>query len=183
MRLRSFASVLDANILAPMPVADTLLRLAEADPPFYRPLWSPDILRELRSTLLKFGYGESQAQRRTEKMREMFPEAEITGYEGLISSIDNQVDKKDRHIVAAAIRGSADCIVSDNRKHFPASALEPYGLECLSAEDFLVHQYHLNPEAFIVVIEEQALCIGREPARLIAQLSRYAPKLGDFIKA
>ena len=55
MRPHYFASVLDACVTAPMPVADTLLRLAERDPPFYAPLWSHHILAEVKSTLLKSG--------------------------------------------------------------------------------------------------------------------------------
>ncbi|MGE5567438.1 MAG: hypothetical protein ACM3S5_00225 [Rhodospirillales bacterium] len=45
-----YIAVLDTCVLAPMPLCDTLLRLAE-DPAFYIPKWSADILRELRSTL------------------------------------------------------------------------------------------------------------------------------------
>lgn len=37
-----YLAVLDACVLAPMPVCDTLLRLAE-EPAFYKPKWSEDI--------------------------------------------------------------------------------------------------------------------------------------------
>ena len=55
--------VLDTCVLAPMPLCDTLLRLAEA-PAFYIPKWSDEILRELRSTLQRMGYTPAQAGRR-----------------------------------------------------------------------------------------------------------------------
>jgi hypothetical protein len=74
-------------------------------------------------------------------MEEAFPEAMVSGYEKLISAMEN--DPKDRHVLAAAVRAGADCIVSDNVKDFQPDALRPYGLECLSAQDFLLHQYHL----------------------------------------
>lgn len=45
-----YIAVLDTCVLAPMPLCDTLLRLAE-DPAFYIPKYSPDIVLELRSTL------------------------------------------------------------------------------------------------------------------------------------
>jgi hypothetical protein len=54
-----------------------------------------------------------------------------------------------RHVLAAAVKCGAHSIVSDNGKHFPTEALSPYNLECLTAEDFMTHQYHLNPDAFI----------------------------------
>lgn len=92
-------------------------------------------------------------------------------------------DLKDRHVLAAAVRAHADCIVSDNRKHFPKSILEPIELECLTAESFLVEQYHLDPDAFIGLLAEQATDSRRSLAELVALLSRYAPKLAELIKA
>jgi hypothetical protein len=58
-----------------MPIADTLLRLAEHDPPFFAPKWSRDILDETGRTLVKFGYSAAQAKRRIDVMQEAFPEA------------------------------------------------------------------------------------------------------------
>ena len=51
MRINQYVAVLDTCVLAPMPVCDTLLRLAEEPASFYAPKWSADILTELRSTL------------------------------------------------------------------------------------------------------------------------------------
>jgi hypothetical protein len=55
--------LLDACVLAPMPLCDLLLRLAE-EPAFFVPRWSADILREVSSTLRKFGYSDAQVERR-----------------------------------------------------------------------------------------------------------------------
>jgi hypothetical protein len=92
-------------------------------------------------------------------------------------------DSKDRHVLAAAVRANADCIVSDNKKHFPKSILDPFELECLTAERFLVDQYHLDPDAFIGLLAEQARDSRRSLAELVALLSKHAPKLGELIKA
>jgi len=54
MRNSHYIAVLDACVLAPMPVADTLLRLAERA--YFTPKWSGEILSETKSTLEKFGY-------------------------------------------------------------------------------------------------------------------------------
>ena len=52
--------MLDACVLAPMPLCDTLLRCAE-DPALFRVLWSEQILEEVKRTLLqKFGYTAKQ---------------------------------------------------------------------------------------------------------------------------
>jgi predicted nucleic acid-binding protein len=76
---------------------------------------------ELRSTLKKFGYAEQQVVYRIDQMQAAFPEAIVDGYRGLIDAMKN--DAKDRHVLAAAIKCGADCIVSSNKKHFPESAL------------------------------------------------------------
>ena len=91
-------------------------------------------------------------------------------------------DEKDRHVLAAAVRAHADCIVTNNLKHFPKPALKPFGIECLSAQDFLVHQYHLDPDCFISVLTEQARDSGQSFAKLLELLSLHTPKLTALIK-
>ena len=178
MKIGKYKAFLDTCVLAPMPVADTLLRLAEG-PAFYAPHWSGQVLDELRGTLRKrFKYSEAQVARRIRALESAFPDAMVCGYEDLIASMTN--DAKDRHVLAAAVRCGAHGIVTDNGKHFPAEALAPYGLECLTADDFLVHQYHLNPDAFIGVLVEQAADIGWTLPQL---LSRHVPSLSKVIVA
>jgi len=46
-----YAAVLDACVLVPTALCDTLLRLAEDQ--FYRPLWSPRILLEVEDAVLR----------------------------------------------------------------------------------------------------------------------------------
>jgi predicted nucleic acid-binding protein len=161
-----------------MPIADTLLRLAE-EPAFFTPKWSPHIIEELQRTLKgKLGRSQAQTERRIETMKLFFPDAMVAGYEGLIASMTN--DPKDRHVVAAAVRCGAHAIVSDNVKHFPKESLAAYGLECLTADGFLVHQYHLNPDAFIEVLVQQASDIGCSLSQLI---SKHVPSLSTLIIA
>ena len=101
--MSAFPVVLDACVLAPYPLADLLLRLA--DEQTYRPLWSADILEETRRTLVqRLGLAQSKADWRLDMMRESFVDAEITGYEDLIPVMQN--DPKDRHVLAAAVRES-----------------------------------------------------------------------------
>ena len=159
-----------------MPVVDTLLRLAE-EPAFYTPKWSPHILAEVERTLKSgFCYSETEVQRRIQAMKCAFPDAMVNGYEALIPSMTNH--EKDRHVLAAAVKCGAHSIVSDNVKHFPSAALFPYGLDCLTADEFMKHQYHLDPDAFINVLKEQAHDIGWTLPQLIA---RHVPSLSKLI--
>jgi len=176
-RIRTTPTVLlDTCVLAPMPVSDTLLRLAE-DPALYAPKWSPDIMAELQRTFIgKFAFSRSQADYRIGEMNRAFPDAMVTGYESLIASMTN--DPKDRHVLAAAVKCGVHVIVSDNVKHFTKESLAAYKLKCLTANDFLAQQYRLNPDAFIAVLVKQA----DENGLFLPQLlSKHVPSLRTLI--
>jgi predicted nucleic acid-binding protein len=160
-----------------MPVADTLLRLAE-EPAFYLPRWSEDILQELERTLRKWDYSEAQIARRVTVMRDCFPEALVTGHEGLADSLE--VDEKDRHVLACAVRAGAHAIVSDNLKHFPSQTMERLGIECLTAGEFLKQQYHLNPDLFIQILESQHIDAKMSMSQLLESLPAELEKLIHF---
>jgi hypothetical protein len=69
-----YIALLDACVLAPMPLCDLLLRLAEV-PAFFVPRWSAEILQEVSATLKRFGYSDEQAERRLIAMRSAFEDA------------------------------------------------------------------------------------------------------------
>ena len=54
-----------------------------------------------------------------------FPDAVVTGYEAIAARLDLP-DPGDRHVLAAAIRGQADVIVTGNLRDFPPDRLAPY---------------------------------------------------------
>jgi predicted nucleic acid-binding protein len=168
MAINRFIAVLDTCVIAPMPVADTLFRLAE-EPAFYVPRWSRDIEAELRRTLMgRFGYSKEQADRRITTMDRAFPEALVEGYEDLIEAM--RTDPKDRHVLACAVHAGAHAIVTNNKRHFPVSALGPYSIDCLSAGEFLLRQYDLNPDRMISILWSQAHERGRSLAQLLDKL-------------
>jgi hypothetical protein len=79
--------VLDACVLVPMPLCDTLLRLAE-EPAMYRPLWSQRILLEMGNALeKKLKRSAFQRDRRVLAMRAAFPEAEVSFPEDLAKAV------------------------------------------------------------------------------------------------
>ena len=173
-----YIAVLDTCVLAPMPLCDTLLRLAE-DPPFYIPKWSEDILRELRSTLQRMGYTPAQAGRRITAMETAFEDAKVTGYEGLVASMTN--DRKDRHALAAAVRCGAHAIITDNVRHFPRESVKPYDLDVLTPDEFLVHQFHLNKELLREKIAAQAVARGVNMDDLLVRLAKRVPTASQLL--
>lgn len=63
-------------------------------------------------------------------MREAFDDALVSGWEELEGGL-SLPDQDDRHVLAAAIRGGAQAIITANAKDFPAAALAPLGLEAV----------------------------------------------------
>ena len=88
-------------------------------------------------------------------MGNAFEDALVTGWEPLEATVVLP-DVDDRHVVAAAMRGRADAIVTANVRHFPAEILEPIGIEVLHTNDFLLDQLDLAPRVVLEVLREQA---------------------------
>ena len=68
----------------------------------------------------------------------------VTGFEDLIPVLQLP-DPGDRHVLAAAIHGRADVIVTYNLRHFPPEILSPYGIEAQHPDEFLIHLIDLAP--------------------------------------
>ena len=155
-----------------MPLCDTLLRLAE-DPAFYIPLWSVDILRELRSTLLKMGYTEAQTARRIDAMGSAFEDAMISGYQRIIPMMTN--DPKDRHILAAAVHRDADAIITSNVRHFPRSSVARHDIVVFTPDAFLLHQFEIDQSLLREKLRVQASARGLALSGLLDRLEHHAP--------
>lgn len=148
-----FTVVLDACVILPATLSDTLLRLAEADSFGVR--WSATILEEVRRNMVgsKFNVSPEKADKRIDAMQEAFPFAEVQDYEELIPAMGN--DPKDRHVLAATVRSEAHTIVTMNLKDFPESSTRAWGVEVVHPDAFLCNQLDLEPNKVRAVLQEQ----------------------------
>ncbi|PJF38033.1 MAG: PIN domain-containing protein, partial [Phototrophicales bacterium] len=114
----SDVALLDANVLYPAPIRDILLQLAVEDVFWGR--WTADIHEEWIEALLRNEpHRERVALERTrDLMNQATRDALITGYEALINCLELP-DPNDRHVLAAAIVGRCDVIVTQNLQDFP----------------------------------------------------------------
>lgn len=135
----SFPAFFDTNVLYGALLNDFILELADRG--LFRPLWSKDVLFELAKNLVKNGEDPTLVEKRVGTMERYFADALVTGYDDLVSTMMN--DPKDRHVLAAAVRGGAEVLVTFNVRHFPAESVEPFDLEVVHPDDFLLDQLDL----------------------------------------
>ena len=107
-------------------------------------------------------------------MIQAFPEAMVPVPPELLRAVECIPDEEDRHVLAAAIMARADTIVTQNTKHFPRSCLEQYGVICQTADEFLIHQYHLSPQLILDKLDDQASGISQDRKYVVASLKASA---------
>lgn len=153
---------LDASVLYPAPLRDLLLELAVAD--FYRAKWSDAVHDEWTRALRR--RRPDIAATRLERTRSLMDahvrDALVSGYEDLMPGIQLP-DPNDRHVVAAAIRGEADTIVTANLKDFPPSALSPCGLKAQHPDVFLAGLCRESPGRFREALERVRVRLRNPP--------------------
>ncbi len=165
-------ALLDTCVLVPSRSRDVLLEIASAGA--YRPLWSTEILAELDRTLrvllAKRGASAEEIDayltRLFRQMRITFPDALVTEWEELVSTI-YLPDPDDRHVVAAARAGRADVIVTDNLADFPPAAL-PASIARQSLDDFLLDLLDLHPGQVVTAVRAIAGRTGKSGPRMTA---------------
>ena len=155
----AFVVVLNACVLFPASLRDTLLRAAQAD--LYRLQLTEDILEEVRRNLVKKTMTEYRAQRLITTLREHFHNSLVNHHKELIKSMPN--NEKDRHVLAAAVACRAQVIVTYNLKDFPADLLAPFEVEAQSPDVFLTHLHHLDSQSMPRIIIEQARNLYNPP--------------------
>jgi len=178
----AFPVFLDACTIYGFTLSDLLLRLA--DEGAFRPLWSDEVLTEVRRNAVAAGIPADGIDRRLDTMRVYFPDALVTGHEGLIDGLT--CDEKDRHVLAAAVRGGADALVTFNLRDFPSTALEPFDVEVVHPDDFLLDQLDLYPGVVLRVLRELSEDYVDPPQRvedILGTLHRAGvPRFADEVR-
>ena len=171
----TFREVLDAEVLFPFSLRDTLLRAAAAG--FYQVCWSEQILEEMRRNLVKTGHTTTdKAARLVAVMKAAFPEALVIGYEPLVAVMRNE--RKDRHVAAAAQKAGAQLVVTRNLSDFREL---PDGIEAQSPDHFLGNLFDLDPDSMVELVEEQAAALKNPPRSFEQLLSGLAKLVPEFV--
>lgn len=113
-----------------------------------------------------------------------FPKASIAVREGLAARLWLP-DPADVHVLASAITGHADLIVTFNAKDFPRHTLTEEGLRRDDPDHFLLDLWQSEPEAVEQVVEAvraeaERLSGAPQPLRPLMKRARL-PRLGKAL--
>lgn len=166
-----YTAFLDANILYSAAIRDICMEVALAN--MYRAKWSAHVHEEWIEALLKNRpeLKRKNLERTRDLMDKAIPGAMVTGYNCLIQCIPLQADPDDRHVIAAAIVGRCDVIVTNNLAHFPRDVLNDFYLDAQSPDDFLVNHLHLQPDVFCSAVRTARVSKMNPPYTVAEHLS------------
>ena len=136
-------ALLDTCVIYPTVMRQMLLGVAATGA--FTPLWSARIIGEWQRAAVKLGpEGVAQAGAEAVLLARDWPGAEVNW----APSLEGRLwlpDPGDVHVLAAAVAGSADVIVTLNAKDFPRQVLAEEGLSRADPDAFLLGFYEGNP--------------------------------------
>ncbi len=176
-------AVLDACVLYPTVMREMLLGAAEAG--FYRPLWSERILEEWARATRKLGPGmEEVARGEIAALRVRFPAASLAPAPGVERRL-HLPDENDIHVLAVAVAGGADTLVTLNAGDFPRGVLSGEGIARRDPDGLLWEFASDAPDRMAGVaraVRGRAEAISGQPQDLRALLKKARlPRLAKFL--
>lgn len=135
--------VLDTSVLVPRALRRLSLTLAEAGA--FVPLISPGILGEWRYRAAVDGAaGRAEAEAVIDRLLAQWPGALVEPREEDVLSL-SLPDPTDVHVLAAAIAGKADGILTANTRDFPSRTLARHGLLRHAPDPYLAALFDEDP--------------------------------------
>lgn len=139
-----YTAIIDACVFYGMLKTDALMSLHSRG--LFAAKWSERIENEWISHLSKkMPDKEAEINRRRDMMRLAVPDWTVCA-QG-VTSIEPCLrlpDMDDRHVLAAAIIGHADCIVTDDKWGFDEEIVSQYGIEVIDTDSFISSQLDLD---------------------------------------
>ncbi|MDO5657676.1 MAG: PIN domain-containing protein [Paracoccus sp. (in: a-proteobacteria)] len=156
---------LDACVLFPTVMREMLIEVAD----LYEPLWSQAVLDEWQhSVSARLGPVAGEiARAEIALLRARFPQALVLGEgakDGALAGV-RLPDEGDRHVIAAAMGGQAELILTENRRDFPRRMLAPLGLEVRAPDEFLAALMRDHPDRVLEaarLVHQRAVDAGGE---------------------
>lgn len=143
--------LVDTCVLYPTVMREVVLGCAAAG--LYEVRWSERILEEWARAARKIGpEGETLARGEIAAVSARFPGARVGYAEEQLRQFWLP-DPNDVHVLAAAVTGSCDAVMTVNVKDFPRDVLAEYDIQRVEPDWFLVQQLEAAPEAVMPVAQ------------------------------
>lgn len=147
--------LLDTCVLYPTVMREMLIGAAKGGA--FVPLWSDRILEEWRRAVLKHGDAAArQVQSEAVFLNMAFPNA-VVRYNANQEARFWVPDPSDIHVLATAVIGGADGIITLNNKDFPAGVLAEEGLSRVNPDALLLGFWQAQPDLIVSVASEVLL--------------------------
>jgi predicted nucleic acid-binding protein len=175
---------LDACVLFPTVMRECLLAVAGQG--LFIPLWSDRILREWQHAAARHGaQPQAEALAAIARAQTAFPQASVKPQPGLEARL-HLPDDNDIHVLAVAIAGHADAIVTLNAKDFPRATLQGEGLDRRDPDGLLWEIWSHHPDQVNTALESVRATASRlsgmektlKPMLKRAHLTRLARAIG-----
>ena len=144
--------LLDTCVLVPSHIRSILIRLAEHN--LFFPLWSEKIFEEWEFFVSKNRIECIDSTRieillmKSDWKSSLVP-SDITLEETLFLP-----DENDRHVLASAINGDAQLLLTNNLKDFPSRVLVKFGIIPRNVDSFLLELFFDHPEIVKSIIQK-----------------------------
>ena len=176
-------ALIDTCVLFPTVLREIVLEVAGTG--YFDPLWSERILEEWRRTGMKHGEGDI-AVLEIAALERRFPNA-LVDIQAETQSMVTLPDPDDDHVLAAAIDGEADELITLNLKDFPTNTLSSYGIIRRDPDGFLLEAWFSDNamvEACVARVIERAGRHGIDVTNPRALLKRARlPRLAKALYA
>lgn len=162
-------AVLDACVLVPPVVRDCLLSVAATGA--YAPLWSDRILGEWARAAARHGRDDSAI---IAAAQAQFPRACLPPAPGIEARL-HLPDEGDLHVLAVAVAGSADAVVTWNAVDFPRGTLAAEGIARRDPDGLLWEMWSADPDRIGAALERvraRAEVMAGAPVALAPLLKR-----------
>ena len=153
--------VIDASVLYAEPVRSFLLWVAAEGG--FAPRWTQRILDETGSNLIEAGViASEQWDALRTAMLDAFPDAMVA--QAAVDAVEPRMPnhEKDRHVLAAAVVGDADVVVTANLRHFKQADLAVIGKRAVSPDELLCEVLAADPDSVLGAVRLQA-AVMRKP--------------------
>ena len=176
-------ALLDACVLYPTVLREILIGVAGQG--VFTPLWSSRILEEWARATRKLGpVAEVQARAEIAALRAAWPGAEVAVPDGLAARLWLP-DPDDVHVLAAAIAGGAEVVVTFNAADFPRGVLADEGLMRQGPDEFVLSLWDIQPlpvAAAVAAVRAEAERLSGQSWAMRALLKKAGlPRLGKAL--